>query len=58
MEIIETEKPSFDILTLLMTFVFGDVVKSDSKPSGRNTLWGILKNGAQGGLIRTISSCS
>lgn len=50
---VETEKPSFDIITLLMTYVFGDVlVKNDNKPSGTNALlWGILKNGAQGGMM-------
>lgn len=50
---VETEKPSFDVITLLMTYVFGDVlVKSDNKPSGTNALlWEILKNGAQGGMM-------
>lgn len=50
---VETEKPSFDIITLLMTYVFGDVlVKNDNKPSGTNALlWEILKNGAQGGMM-------
>lgn len=50
---VETEKPSFDIITLLMTYVFGDVlIKSDNKPSGTNALlWGTLKNGAQGGMM-------
>lgn len=52
-EFVETEKPSFDIITLLMTYVFGDVlVKNDNKPSGTNALlWEILKNGAQGGMM-------
>lgn len=50
---VETEKPSFDIITLLIAYVLGDVlVKKDNKPSGTNALlWGILKNGAQGGMM-------
>lgn len=48
--IFETEKPSFDTIALLMTYVFGDVlIKGDNKPMGTNKLlWVILKNGAPG----------